>query len=451
MRKAAEIRKEMDALVARAEHEKRAMTEAEIAEFDKLKAEHDAAVTAETAANDRADSETAARRAQLDAAHQAAEAAPPVRAANANRAPRAGGDHGNQRFATLSEFFAVALSGDQRAVRRDARFDFEEYGEGRAAQLGIRIPSELLNPKAEQRFDTGSSGGFLIPQQRSNEILRIPGKAAVVRPRARVIPPGTPPDAEITFPALDQTGAAPNNVIGGVTVFWEGEGNTMQESDADFREVSLKPKQVSGFIKLTNKALQNSAALGAFCAQALPEALDLAEDFAFFSGSGVGKPLGFLNTNNAAIYSQARTTSSHLKYLDFANMASRIHGDGGVWLISRSAYAEVVTIQDNSGASDGHGQYMFNAQTNTILGMPVVWTNRQPTLGSAGDLVLVDLSYYLIKDGSGPYLAWSDQVYWTSNRTAVKIVSNVDGQPWLTAPFKNEDGYQTSPFVVLAA
>ena len=443
MRKAAEILKDMDAIVATAANEKRDMTAAEIAEFDKLEAEHKEAVEAESVAAARTADASAARVAQLNAAHERQDSATAIAARNA---PGRGAATQPKAFESLAEFFAVALS--SRHVR-DARLERGEYkDEGNNTQSGYRIPMELA-PGAEQRFDTGSAGGYMIPQQRSSEVLRIPAKAAIVRPRARIIPAGSPPDAEITFPALDQTGAAPNNVFGGVMVFHEGEGNTMQETDFDLREVSLKPKQLSAFIKLTNKALLNSAALGALCAELLPSALNQAEDFDFLVGSGIGRALGALNASNGAAYNVARTTGATLKYDDFANMASRIMGDG-VWLISRSCYSTVLKIQDNSGGA-GLGQYIFNAQTNEIMGFPVVWTNRQATLGGRGDVALVDLSYYLIKDGSGPFLASSDQVYWTSNRTAVKIVANVDGQPWLTAPFKNEDGYETSPFVVLAA
>lgn len=447
MLKASEILKEMDGIVARAENESRGMTAEEVTEFDALKVRYDAAVIAEATAAQRATTETASRRILLAAAHADAALATAAPLATRTRSP---GDAAPKTFASLAEFFDVVLSSDPRDSRQDPRLQFENYGDGKK-QVGVLIPAEF-GPRAEQRFDTGSSGGFLIPQQRSNEVLRIPPKAAIVRPRARVIQPGTPPDAEITFPALDQTGTVPGNVFGGVTVFHEGEGNTMQESDADFREVTLKPKQISGFIKLTNKSLMNSAALGAFCAQALPQAIDLAEDFDFISGNGLGRALGFLNAACAATKSVARTTGSTVKYADLVKMAARLLSDtGGVWLISRSCYEVIVQIQDNSGSAAGLGQYIFNAQTNELLGYPVVWNFRQPSLGSAGDVALVDLSYYLIKDGSGPFVAWSDQVYWTSNRTAVKIVFNVDGQPWLSAPFKNEDGYETSPFVSLAA
>ena len=71
---------------------------------------------------------------------------------------------------------------------------------------------------------------------------------------------------------------------------------------------------------------------------------------------------------------------------------------------------------------------------STLFGFPIVFSDRLPTLGTKGDLILADLAYYVIKDGSGPFLAWSEHVYWTANKSVVKIVWNVDGKAWLTEP-----------------
>jgi hypothetical protein len=46
-------------------------------------------------------------------------------------------------------------------------------------------------------------------------------------------------------------------------------------------------------------------------------------------------------------------------------------------------------------------------------------------------------------------VAASEHVKFTENKTVFKIFWNVDGQPWLTAPFRQEGGYEVSPFVLL--
>jgi HK97 family phage major capsid protein len=88
----------------------------------------------------------------------------------------------------------------------------------------------------------------------------------------------------------------------------------------------------------------------------------------------------------------------------------------------------------------------------TIYGIPVILSERSVALGTRGDLVLADLSYYLVKPGSGPFVATSPHVYFTTNRTVIKIFWLVDGQPWLAEPIQLEGaavGNTISPFVVL--
>ena len=79
------------------------------------------------------------------------------------------------------------------------------------------------------------------------------------------------------------------------------------------------------------------------------------------------------------------------------------------------------------------------------------WSPLSPALGSVGDVALIDAEHYLIKDGSGPFVAASEHVLFTQNKTVIKAFWNVGGKPWLTAPHYDEGGYQTSPFVVLGA
>jgi HK97 family phage major capsid protein len=93
------------------------------------------------------------------------------------------------------------------------------------------------------------------------------------------------------------------------------------------------------------------------------------------------------------------------------------------------------------------------AVPQSIFGIPLTYNQRSPILGSKGDLVLADLSYYLIKDGSGPIVSASQETYYTTNRTLFKIVWNVDGQPWLKKPIPLEKSATSliSPFVALNA
>lgn len=431
-----EILDAMAAILATAEGESRAMSEEETAEFEALRAKADAYEAAVKARE-----ELAARRARAKAAADARAAAAAIPAATPiPAAPRPtaapyerplAGPQPSTQFETLSEFMWASV-----VNRSDAR-------------LAPLWRDRYADPSAvDQRFDTGSSGGFLIPPQFRAEFFGYSRQPAIVRPRARVIPPGSPPDAEVTFPAS-------SGLDGGIDAAWTAEGGTKTQTNATFREIKMQPHEVSARVIATDKALRNSAVLSAFIMSALAERLATKEDEAFLNGSGVGRPLGFINSNCGATYAESRATSSTITYDDLVQMKRRFYGAAGLWLANPAAEPILRSIQDNTGGS-GVGSYIWQPSLALgspagLLGMPILFHPRMPAVASRGGICLVDLGQYLIKDGSGPFIDASPHVYFESNRTVVRAYFNVDGQPWLDAPITDEDNEQYSPFVVLEA
>lgn len=356
---------------------------------------------------------------------------------------RAPGDAAATTFEHFGQFlFAVRFNQNDPRLANLYR---EGDPDGQSAFLGTFDGQQF---SAEQRMDTGSSGGFMVPQQFRSEILKIDPATSIIRPRARVIPAGSPPDAIITMPALDQTGAQPGNMFGGVQVDWIAEGQEKPETDAKLREIKLEPHEVAGHVVVTDKLLRNWQAAGPFVQGLLRDAITQAEDFAFIAGNGIGKPLGYLNS--PATLPVPRQQANRILYADLVNMVAVVLMRGGspVWVGSQSIIPQLLNMRDDDGRlifamapADGLGP--------RLLGYPFVINNRFAGLGNKGDLSIADFSNYLIKDGSGPFIATSEHVLFRQNKTVIKAFWNVDGQPWLSAPFTEENGYEVSPFVVL--
>jgi HK97 family phage major capsid protein len=342
----------------------------------------------------------------------------------------------------------------------DPEKEFSNAGEflhaiARAKQDGIfdkRL--DALREKREQTMGTGATGGYALPEQFDATVRQVQAQQAIVRPRATVIPAGSPPDAKLTFPSLDQTSAS--NIYGGVTVVHTGEGVTMTETTANLREVSLEPKEISAYIVVTNKLLNNWAAASSFVTRQLSQAMMGAEDYDFMRGNGVNRALGFINCGAAIAYNRA--TASQVSFIDVYNMFARAKMGGSyVWLASQTIIPQLAAMTDAGthavwlGGKDANGA-AANSIPSTLFGIPMIFADRLPALGTKGDLSLVDLSYYLIKDGSGPAAASSEHVFFTSNKVVFKIVWNVDAHPWLTEPIGLEGSTSNtvSPFVVLS-
>lgn len=419
--KRAKLVAEMRGIVETAETADRELTAEEQARFDELKAEKEGLDTRIDRLSGLEETETV-----LNA----------VIPAHSRRAgiERAAGPEASKEFETVGEFLSAV-----RFRPSDQRLEYVE---------GVGAETDENGLRAEMRMDNDRQGGFMVPTQLRPTIMSVAPQDALVRPRANVIPAGSPPDAGITMPALDQSGDNPGNVFGGMTFSWIEEGGEKPETDAELRGISLVPHEIAGFVTVTDKLLRNWQASGAFIENLMRGGVTAAEDYAFLRGTGSGQPLGALNA--PVLKAVHRGTANQISYTDLVSMVAVLLMRGGspVWSIPQGALPQIAKLKDDNG----NYIWIANARegfAGTLLGYPVRWNNRAPALGSKGDVLLADWSYYLVKDGSGPFVAASEHVKFTSNKTVIKIFWNVDGAPWMNAPFKEENGYEVSPFVAL--
>ena len=170
---------------------------------------------------------------------------------------------------------------------------------------------------------------------------------------------------------------------------------------------------------------------------------------AFISGTGVAQPLGFLG--HASAINVARAAPAAIAYADCVNMLAGLLVRQGspVWIGNPTTLPQLMTMASALGQLVWQPSAREGAP-DMLLGLPFLRNERQPVLGTAGDLMLVNLSYYVIKDGAALTIDASQHMRFTSNQTIIRAVWNVDGQPTLNTPLLLEDGAtQQSPFVVL--
>jgi HK97 family phage major capsid protein len=333
---------------------------------------------------------------------------------------------------------------DEQGDADDRGEEFRNFGEFVQSVRFRRNDERLVTPEArEMKMSEGASGGFLVPTQFRDTLLQVEPQDAIIRPRAQIIPAGDSPDAAVTIPVLDQT----DSVYAGVHVEWIEEGAEKPESDTPRIEtITLSPYEVAGTLTVTDKLLRNAPVADALLRKLLRGAILASEDNAFMFGDGVKKPLGILKSP-AALHIN-RTTANQIHYIDILTMYSKAKMGPLQWIASQSILPQLMTLKDDAGnliwqpnARDG--------SPGSLLGIPVTISERSPGLGSYGDLMLVNLDYYLVKDGFGISISASEHVLFRQNKTVIKAFWNVDGQPWLRTQIKQENGFMVSPFVIL--
>jgi HK97 family phage major capsid protein len=327
---------------------------------------------------------------------------------------------------------------------------------------------EKLGPKLEKLQEIQNSygsevpgdGGFLIPEELRSEILQVALETAVVRPRATIIPMSS---LRVPIPMIDDT-SHQSSILGGVVGYWTEEAAGLTESQASFGRVELDAKKLTAYAEVPNELLADAPAFEGFFSGTFPKAISWFEDVAFLVGTGAGEPQGFVNSLvSVSQAAEGGQPSKTIVWENIINMYSRMLPTSlgrAVWIASIDTFPQLATMSLSVGTGGGPvwignmsgGQGGMDTPPVTILGRPVFFTEKTGPLGSAGDISLVDLSYYLIGDRMQMQVSASPHYKFASDRTAYRVVSRVDGKPWLQSPITPRNGGPTlSPVVQLTA
>lgn len=323
----------------------------------------------------------------------------------------------------------------------------------------LRSPEqrELFEEVRNYSSSTGEGGGFLIPEEWRSQIFSGPElEQAVVRPRATVVPMGS---KSLHYPAIDFTTEV-GEVWGGMAFYWMDEGGTIPSTDALFASIELVARRLAGAAVVPNDTMKDGPALETWLRSSLPKGIRDFEDRAFIKGDGVKKPLGGLHASNPALIVADDETgqSSGITWNNVLGMFSRLlpeSYDNAHWVITPDAIPEIFTMALPVGT--GGSAVMVGPgggaerPAMTLLGMPIKWSRKAPaTLGTQGDISLVDWRYYAIGDRQDVRVETSEHAQFLQDNTVFKVIERVDGQPLLKSELTPENNGPTlSAFIQL--
>lgn len=348
---------------------------------------------------------------------------------------------------------------------------FSNMGEYCQAIMQLRNPStkpgrdQLVDKlKNIQEFQNSFSseepgaGGFLIPELMRSEIYQLALEDTIVRSRATVIPMST---LRVPIPTVDDTSHV-SSLFGGVQFYWTEEAGSLTESNATFGKVVLDAKKHTGFFKVPAELLDDAPAFGGWFNSRVPAGMAWHEDVAFMTGDGVESPLGFINSPaSVQVAAETGQASGTIKWENIVKMYSRMLPSSlknACWIASIDTFPELATMALNVGTGGGPvwiGGWSQNGSEMppmTILGRPVIFTEKTPALGTTGDISFVDLSYYLIGDRQQVRVDASEHFLFQNNQVAYRIISRLDGRPWIQQALTPHNGSSAtlSPFVQIA-
>ncbi len=301
-----------------------------------------------------------------------------------------------------------------------------------------------------------SDGGFLVPPQFAAGLLQRTYSIGQVMSLCSQQPMT---GNKLVLNGVDETSRATGSRFGGVQAYWLAESATITASKGKFHQVTLEPEILAALTYVSESLLQDTTALTAFINRTFPEEMSFMIEDAIIEGDGAGKPTGI--KNHAAMLSITKETGQALKTIvpeNVIKMRARLWARSrakSVWLTNQDIEPQLHTMSLAVGTG-GVPVYLpagglAGSNFDTLYGRPVIPVEYAETLGTVGDISLVDLSQYVLGQRAGVQTATSIHVNFTKIETAFRFHLRIDGQPlWKAAltPFKGT--LTQSPFVNLA-
>lgn len=359
---------------------------------------------------------------------------------------------------------------------------FRSLGEQMLAVARAGTPGQMRDPRlswvpgvgAPSAGPTGlgegvdADGGFLVDQQFVPMMMDPIWESGEVARRIRRIGVGAGFNG-IRMNGVDETSRANGSRWGGIRAYWTGEAALITASQPQFRPVAMELEKLTGLCYATSELLRDTTALGTWLEGAFREEFEFKVEDAIINGSGAGMPLGILNSG--AVITVAKETSQFAATILSANitkMKARLaprSWRNSVWFINQDVEPQLYTLHvavKNVASSENVGGFASPPVTyvppgtqgneyGLLMGRPVIPVEYCATLGTAGDIVLADMSQYLGIDKDSVDAQVSIHVRFLYDEQTFRFILRFNGQPlWSTAvtPYKGTN--TVSPFVALA-
>lgn len=343
------------------------------------------------------------------------------------------------------------------------------YLAGKAAHVGSAAPERLVKwakfvheTKPTMQEGDDEQGGFLVPADVAPHIPATSLEAPIAEANGARTIPLRGNRLNVT---ADVDATHIGNFFGGVTVYRPGEGESKTASKPTYRQIGLSLHKLICFIDVTDELLEDASvlALEADIGYKCKAAIQFTKDDDFINGTGVGMALGLLSaiTPGGCVISVAARpaqAAATIIYENIVDMWSRLFPGGvgnAVWLANHGTFPQLATMTMAVGAGGGPVYLPPGGASASpyasLMGRPLILTEKCPALGTVGDIILADWRQYLIATKPGGIKAASSMhFYFNYDKTAFRFVLRYDGQPSWAIDLTPRNGPTVSPFIVLA-
>ncbi|MBQ3462847.1 MAG: phage major capsid protein, partial [Clostridia bacterium] len=201
------------------------------------------------------------------------------------------------------------------------------------------------------------------------------------------------------------------------------------ESDDAFGMVTLGTHKLSTIIKVSEELLNDSAFnLENYISQEFVRRMAAAEEEAFISGNGTGKPTGLLTTGETGVTSASATAITADEIIDLYHSLRTPYRKNASFITNDSTIKAIRKLKDTNG------QYLWQpglqaGQPDTILNRPIHTSAYMPEIGKGNKILLFgDISYYWIADRQGRSFQRLNELFAKNGQVGFRVFQRLDAK-----------------------
>jgi HK97 family phage major capsid protein len=343
-----------------------------------------------------------------------------------------GGSTDTGGFASFGEFLSVVGSG---------RFD------------------PRLNASG-MRSDITSEGGALVPEQYRAAMIDAAMEETVILQRVTKFPMDS---GVLHLAGWDGNTHTSRSLFGGFTAAWERELETMSVQDAKTRKITLNAKKLAILAQSSNELLNDAIAWEKLLGKALIDAVAWELDYQLINGTGAGRPLGILNAGSRiSVAKESSQTAATIWYDNVVKMFARLHPScfkNAIWIGNPATIPQLMALDYHESAAAlgsaliSDSRYMAFKEDSgrfSLFGIPMYFTEKCPTLGTEGDIILVDPTQIAFGQRAEITVQASSHAGFASDSTYFRCITRCDAMPMWAKEFTPQAGSTLSWAVTLA-
>ncbi len=292
----------------------------------------------------------------------------------------------------------------------------------------------------------GTFGGFRVPQAMvQGDPLRVEPEADPTKGRVREIPM----EARTIGVRARVDKDHRQSVTGGLVVARRAEMEKAKASRQKTEFIAMTASSLDGLTYASDELLEDSPSTVSALLADFPQAFADKEFQEKLTGNGKGQFEGIFN-NPAMLTVQSQQAGGKVVAKEIATMISRCYGASkGLFIANHDFLPELVELGENDkniwhpDSKQGFSGYLF--------GLPIVFSEYLPSLGSKGDLILCNWSEYLVGSYGAQTQSESIHVRFEEGEKTFKFHKSNAGRSWWQSTLTPKNGSTKSPFVQLGA